>query len=167
MTATYIPISSVTLSSTATEVVFSALPQTFSDLIIVMRARNNGSGTVSRWTFNGDNGNNYFRRLAVGLGTVNVTDSIAGTNTFLEPHYYSDVDNTYGTNLIMQLMDYSVSNKHKAMLFRNNQVGMAERGSLMGAARWASTDPINSIRITLNTGAFDSGSTFTIWGVIA
>jgi hypothetical protein len=69
-----------------------------------------------------------------------------------------------GATAIIQAMDYSATNKHKTFLIRSGDKD--EVWALAG--RWASTSAITSLRI-LDTGGqtFDSGSTFTIFGVIA
>jgi hypothetical protein len=62
-------------------------------------------------------------------------------------------------------MDYSATDKHKTVLARhNNSAGEVS----MSAGRWASNTAINSISLkVLPSGSFNSGATFSLYGVIA
>lgn len=163
-TPTHIPLATLTLTSTDTSIDFANIPNTYRDLFVVCRMKNNGSGTVSRWQFNGDTGANYSRMLVSMSGVV---EKMANANqNYFEPHYYSDFGNSWGGSLVVNILDYSATDKHKGVLFRNNQVA-TERGPLMMAGRWANTNAITSIKISINTGAFDVGSTFSLYGIVS
>ncbi len=161
-TPTYTALAHTTLSNSSSQVIFSSIPNTYKDLIITVRAKNNGSGTVTRWQFNSDTGANYSIQMVTG--EQNAVVAIRSSTTWIEPHYYSDLDNSWSSSLMFQILDYSATNKNKSCLIRNAQVA-TERGALMAAARWGSNNAINSIRIFLNTGAFDTGSSFALYGI--
>jgi hypothetical protein len=166
-TNTYTPIASVTLSDTASQVVFSGLPQTFRDLIVVASA----SGTVNdqgmRLRFNGDSGSNY-STVAMG-GWSNTAFSFQTTTTHALFYSIQIGVNTNGihTPVIGQIMDYSATDKHKTLLTRANGQNNSTTETTALATRWANTSAINSMSFTLSSGSFASGSTFTVFGVIA
>lgn len=161
-TPTYTALAYTVLSSSSSQVIFSSIPNTYKDLVVVVRSKNNGSGTVTRWQFNSDTTSNYSIQMVTG--EQNAVVAIRSATTWIEPHYYSDLDNNWSSSLVFQILDYSANNKNKACLIRNAQVA-TERGALMAAARWGSNDPITSIRIFINTGAFDTGSSFSLYGI--
>ena len=165
MTNTYTPIASVTLSATASEVVFSGLPQTFRDLIVVVsgttsRSAFNIDGMVIR--FNGDTSNySLVRMIGSNSGATSDTDSKIGAG-------FSG--NSAGPAVaILQVMDYAQTNKHKTVLIRYNTDASYVSGMVTGGAgRWASTAAVTTITLLPEVGPnFNIGSTFTIYGVIA
>jgi hypothetical protein len=69
------------------------------------------------------------------------------------------------SNNITQIMDYSATDKHKTLLSRKNTSSVVVNAQ---AGRWANTAAITSIVCTVDSGAtFSSGSTFSLYGVIA
>jgi hypothetical protein len=61
-------------------------------------------------------------------------------------------------------MDYSATNKHKSVVTRNDHPSHTQAQ----ANRWANTAAITSISIAVRGGSsFASGSTFSLYGVIA
>jgi hypothetical protein len=157
-TNTYTPIASVTLSATASEIVFSGLPQTFRDLIVVL----NGTGTVSdnqRARFNGDTSSIYTTVFARGNGS----SATSGTSSDTQ-FTFGEIDNSVVCTNIMQVMDYAQTNKHKTVLQRSNDT---TNSVFMFAGRYASTNAVTSISLYPASGSYNSGTTFTVFGVIA
>jgi hypothetical protein len=166
-TNTYTPIASVTLSATASEVVFSGLPQTFRDLIVVVSAANSTNDITWSMTFNNDSGANYSYVLARGFTSTSAqSQTLSGQTAMFIAGWSFGQGTSNQTPLVMQLMDYSATDKHKTMLNRfqtqrndnSNEVGML-------AGRWASNNAITSVRIFPNSSTFASGSTFTLFGI--
>jgi hypothetical protein len=157
-TNTYTPIASVTLSATASEVVFSGLPQTYRDLIVVANA-SISSDDLGKIQFNGDTGSNYSSVVMFGDGTNRVSEAFTTTHIWT----YRIGTTNRGTG-ILQIMDYAQTNKHKTVLAR---VGEAGRMVSATAGRWANTNAITSFSWTPQGGNWTAGSTFTIFGVIA
>lgn len=159
-TTTYTPIASVTLSASASEVVFSGLPQTYRDLILVFSGDGTtGGGAALRLQLNGDTATNYFRVGMWGNGS--------SSGSFTQNNGYTDIMNFAAgrqLNAILQFMDYSVTDKQKTFLARDNDAGFQV---VANANRWASTSAITSIRLFASSGSIASGSTFNLFGVIA
>ena len=167
-TNTYTPIASVTLSDTASQVVFSGLPQTFRDLIIIGHGRTNRAnlGDLYVIRFNGST-TNYPRVVAYGNGSIFASFSDATLNE-IRPYALSGATASSGVFgfMKMQIFDYSQTNKEKTVLI--NEDAAAGNDVSMSAYRWTNTAAINSISLAPLLGTtFSVGSTFTVFGVIA
>lgn len=160
-TTTYTPIASVTLSASASEVVFSGLPQTFRDLIIIVSATQ--TGTTANGGFirlNGDSGSNYSYVMMTGDGSSTSSTASSG-NRFIDSMVFANTRTAH----VIQLMDFSATDKHKTIL---NRINTVDWGTRAYAGRWANTAAITSITFGLESAqSFTSGSTFNLFGVIA
>jgi hypothetical protein len=157
-TPTYDLIASNVLTSATATVTFSSLPSSYRDLVLVMDVvcSNNGSALVR---FNSDSGANYSRVRMLGDGSSAFSSASSGDTSF-------DGINTSTARIFAQLqvMDYSASDKHKAMLCRT---GRADAEVIALAARWANTSAITSMSITQNGGNFNSGSSFYLYAIVS
>jgi hypothetical protein len=152
---TYTQINSVTLAASSSSVVFSSIPQNFRDLVLVGNGQKSANGAI-RIELNGDSGNLSMIQVygySGGSGTVvNSTGRMADTSNF----------GIY--NFKTEIMDYSASDKHKNYLSRSGDAGWEVD---MFTGRWANTSPVTSLRVFPNDGTFNSGHTFTIYGIEA
>lgn len=158
-TSTYTAIASVTLTANTAEVVFTGIPQSFRDLILVMTGGFTTSGD-SMIRFNNDSAGNYSRVYALGDGSsagggANLT--LVGGNWF---NFAANLNN----NGVLHVLDYA-QDKHKTILSRWNTPLDGFAGMMAG--RWASTAAVNQISIGVHAASVLSGSTITIYGVIA
>jgi hypothetical protein len=165
-TPTYTPLATVTLGSSASSVTFSNIPATYRDLILVSATTNSNTGAQDAFLrYNGDTGSNYNLVYADISNNGNIiSSSLSSVNYQYHFYNYSGTSSTINT-CIVQLMDYSATDKHKTVLHRfgsaNNMIGMY-------ASRWASTAAINSVQLyTFGGPTFQTGSTFSLYGVIA
>jgi len=159
MAKTYEPIASQTLASTQTTVTFSSIPQTYTDLILVIQAQVNGSPINTDGNINGDTGANYSFTTVVGNGSA--ASSFRGTSTSIIRYATAGyTDNTFGHNSINQFLNYSNTTTFKTVLCRANN---AANGTSLTINLWRSTAAITSISIIGNP--FAIGSTFTLYGV--
>jgi hypothetical protein len=160
-TATYTPLATVTLGSTAATVTFSSIPATYRDLILV--ANYSISSGQSQIQLNSDTGSNYSTVLMSG-STAGGAQSNSFTTTFFQIANLVGEPTTTRNLLTLQLMDYSATDKHKTGLIRSNN---AETGGAVQAQanRWANTAAITSF--TIYNATFLTGSTFSLYGVIA
>ena len=161
-TMTYTPLATVTLGSSASSVTFSSIPATYRDLIIVSNTDNTVQADY-HLRLNGDTGSNYNRVVAQGDGSATFSSTQTNT-TFIRMSGSGDLMTNFSNNAIIQIMDYSATDKHTTVLVRN---GTATRGVEMVAGRYASTLAITSVLLFPSTGSFDIGSTFNLFGVIA
>jgi hypothetical protein len=157
-TPTYTPLATVTLGTTASSVTFSNIPATYRDLIVIF----NGTGTASSnliYRINGDTGGNYNRVQMQGNGST--TASAVGSN---ETESYAVGIGSVRTMARIELLDYSATNKHKTSLARGDDTS----GLVIARAnRWANTAAITSIACIAAGTTFATGSTLSLYGVIA
>jgi hypothetical protein len=154
-TPTYTPIASITLGSSASSVTFSSISADYRDLIFVWT----GTQSVAddfRIYLNSDTGTNYSFVRARADGTDDSSESGSGESGL------KVAAGTFGStsSVIVQLMDYSATDKHKTALVRSNSNNVA-----MLASRWADTSAITSVKAETESGNFSVGSTFSIYGI--
>jgi hypothetical protein len=165
-TATYTPLANVTLGSSASSVTFSSIPATYRDLILVFEGSVNTGDRVVAIRFNSDSGSNYSRVQMAGTGSSTSSSPLSGTAT----DFYYQATASQQTNAVVQIMDYTATDKHKSMVSRANTPAAYV---FANAHRWASTAAITSLQVFPATGSygangsFNIGSTFSLYGVIA
>jgi hypothetical protein len=154
-TPTYTPLATVTLGSSASSVTFSSIPATYRDLILIFEGTLSASADLT-FTLNGDTSN---RAGVVMFGTGSSTGS--GTRTAGEIGFIG----SGRSNMIIQVMDYSATDKHKTLVSRSNAPAEAVAAY---ASRWGSTAAVTSFAVVATSGrTILSGSTFSLYGVIA
>jgi hypothetical protein len=67
---------------------------------------------------------------------------------------------------IMQIMDYSATDKHKSVLCRFKRGGGYDSVWML-AGRWANTNAITSISFGPASGTLDAGLTASLYGIEA
>jgi len=156
---TYIHINSITLAAASASVTFSAIPQNFKDLILIV----NGAGSSAQGNnylyFNGDTtASNYSHGRILGSG------SSASTETASTPTV-SDVTTNFSNFVKVNVFDYSASDKHKTRL----SISSNPTSTIIAyASRWANTAPVTSLTFAgFNSGNWVTGSTFTLYGIEA
>jgi hypothetical protein len=161
-TPTYVSLGTITLGSTDSEVIFSSIPATYRDLIVVATITSNVITDID-FRFNGNTSSVYSVVIMSGDGSS--TFSPTQSETYLRPTYYGQAGTTAGNNVIMQIMDYSATDKHKTVLARTNNASI---GVDAAAGRFAVTDAITSISIFSNSGRiWQVGSVFSLYGILA
>jgi len=152
----------VTLGSSASSVTFSSIPATYRDLILVVNGQP-VTNSAAALRLNADTGSNY---SAVYMRANSITNSVALTDTVF---YYCYNFLLNGSRFVstVQIMDYSATDKHKTMISRSSYTASSGpfTTSEAGAAQWASTSAVTSINIV--SGDYATGTTFSLYGVIA
>jgi len=158
-TTAWVAIGSITLDSTAASVTFGSIPATYRDLVLVVdcEATSNLDAAVR---YNGDTGSNYSYVLMRGASSGTFSGATGSSDRVYLNTSALSTDNR-GT-YILQVMDYSATDKHKTSLHRTNYNDTAIVGAF--AARWANTNAITSLEVFANTSSFKVGSTFTLYG---
>jgi len=155
---TYVPLESIVLTNAASSVTFFNIAQgddngTYKDLILVIDgAASSGQDILIKLN---EDAANYTRVYAYGTGSVTNSGS-ASSNGW-------GVVRTAQSNTVLQIMDYSATDKHKTILSRLN--GASDYGTAMMAGRWASTSAVISINAYVASGTFAIGSTFSLYGI--
>lgn len=147
-TSTYISLATITPSG-ASSVTFSSIPATFRDLVLVIR--NTSTVGVLKANFNNDTSTNYSRVQMnnAGSGGASSADTQPAIRTAVATNALQ----------ILQIMDYSATDKHKTVLVRTNRSGEVAAY----AQRWADTSAINEIDVTLVSGTFTG--TMSLYGI--
>jgi hypothetical protein len=165
-TPTYTPIQTYTVTGSAVSSVTlgsgGTIPQTYTDLILVINTKGTVTTSYPRFQFNGDTGSNYSRTALSGSGSA--AQSSRDTNlTAVIPEYNSaNQSSGFNFNSIIHIMNYSNTTTYKTVLSRSNN---ANNGVDALVSLWRSTSAINSIYIFLDSGSYDVGSTFTLYGI--
>lgn len=162
-TPTYTPLGAITLSSPASNVTFSNIPNTFRDLILVVHHRFS-AGSETDVLFNLDNGNNY-ATVTMRAGAENATFSATYTSNGIKPQ--NSVGGATASNdfFQVQIMDYAATDRHKTALMRSGNA--AASYTQTHATRWLNTAAITSVRCNSPFATYAAGSTFTLYGVAA
>lgn len=153
-TNTYTALATLTLTSTDSEISFASIPATYRDLVLICSATaSSGQDIVIK--LNGD-ASNYSRVYAYGSGSGSGASGADSSNGW-------GVVRTSASNTVLQIMDYSATDKHKTVLSRLN--GASDYGTAMIAGRWASTAAVNAVSASVASGTFSAGSTFSLYGI--
>ena len=154
-TNTYTALATTTVAVAASSITFSSIPATYRDLVVVM------SGTLSadsgvRVVFNGDtNTANYSRVFMEGNGS-SASSGSGADNRFIEV-------GTSQSNFVLQVLDYSATDKHKTSLARSNQ---SNRIVWANAGRWANTAAVTSLMIDPDSVTLLAvGTTIGLYGI--
>jgi hypothetical protein len=158
--ATYEPIATQTLASTATSVSFTSIAATYTDIVLV------AAGTASTATgvfvrVNNDSGSNYSFTQLQGDGTTATSSRSTAQNKAGAGSWY-----TTQSNSIVQFQNYANATTYKTFLTRMNNAGNLVEATV---SLWRNTAAINRIDIAPGFGAntFSIGSTFTLYGIAA
>jgi hypothetical protein len=154
-TPTYTPLATVTLGTAAASVTFSSIPATYRDLILVASLSSSTNDNNLAISLNSSTAN-FSRVIAygssAGIASGSFSDNVVGY-----------VTTTLGSQKI-DFMDYSATDKHKTILSRSDHQSFI---TMMTAARWASTSAITTIGLSISSNNITTGSTFSLYGVIA
>jgi hypothetical protein len=163
-TTTYTPIASITLAATASSVVFSGLPQTFRDLILVYTAMTDANNRDVRVRCNGVSTQSYPVVVMAGSGSSALSTSRT-TDTGFVFHYFADSStNANQVPVIAQFLDYSATDKQKIVLARANNSAVGVNAT---AGRFTTNDAITSVSVHADSGTFSVGFTASLYGIVA
>jgi hypothetical protein len=169
MPNTYTLISSNVLGSSAASVTFSAIPSTYTDLVLRMSLRSDESGqTSSEFTsqLNGTSANYSLTRLR-GNGSTASSSRISNAARFAlgEIPAGNSTTNTF-TATEIYIPSYTAS-QNKPLSSKNYQENNNTSANIHIIANlWRDTSAITSISFAINGGFnFVSGSSFYLYGI--
>ena len=160
-TGTYTPIATNTLGSAAASVTFSSIAGTFKDLVLVVSATwSGGSNSSFGFRLNSDTGSNYSITQLYGDGS----SASSGRSSNQTKALIGQINPTEFGTTIFQFQNYSNATTYKTTLSRSNVAGVI---TLAGVALWRNTAAITQIDLEYFdvAGTFDTGSTFTLYGI--
>lgn len=168
MASTYTPISTTTLGSTQSQVTFSSIPSTYTDLILVIQAKSSiSTGNNPTCYVNGDNSNTWWSYTFLGGdGTSAFSGAITNRTTGVLGLRNASLNNTdFSYNSITHFMNYSNTTTYKTVLTRSNDATLETE---FGVNLWRSTSAITSITAQeASPAAFAAGTTLTLYGIKA
>lgn len=157
-----VALANLTLSSAQSTVTFSSISGTYRDLRLIIQGRSITGADQPYLQFNGDTANNYGIVAMEGNGSATsayAQNSGPGAYTAIS---YNNFINNADSIVIVDLLDYSTTNKRKTVLIRSNSANQAVAAN---ANRWANTSAITSIAIKTQSYSFAAGTSFALYGV--
>ena len=161
MPATYEPIATYTVSGGSTAAVSFSSLGTYTDIVII---ENYALSTASQsvLTFNSST-SGYSNTNLYGNGTSATSSRFTGLSGIGSTPGIGDTANQQNV-LIRNVQNFSNSTTYKTVIQRRNDAA-ASTWATVGL--WQNTAAITSITLTTAGGFYNSGSTFTLYGIKA
>jgi len=163
--STYTPLSTQTLSASATSVTFTGIPQTYTDIVAVLNMKaTSGSTSGVGMRFNNDSASNYSFTYLNGNGSTAVSarnSNQAGISVGPTNFAITEAANTFSPSVV-HIQNYANTTTNKTAISRGNN---AANGVAATVGLWRNTAAINRIDFYMFAGNFDTGSTFTLYGI--
>lgn len=162
-TNTYTVIATHTMPTATNSYIFTSIPATYTDLVLVASVKNNNSTDAIDIRFNSDGSALYSMTAFNGNGSA--AQSFADANATRLTNMGITTTGFLSSN-IYHFMSYANTSVFKTVLGRSNDPSFRVAG-IVGL--WRSTSAINSIQLySDNAGySFAAGSTFTLYGIVA
>lgn len=157
MPATFQPIATQTISGVNADVVFSNIPGTYTDLVLIVNATQATTLGSLFIRFNADTGSNYSDTIMLGDGSTPQSARQSNTTSMRTGLIGNNPGNT-----ILYIMDYANTTTNKTVLSRGN---VAANQSRAGVGLWRNTAAINALTVVTNNQAITG--TFTLYGIKA
>jgi hypothetical protein len=158
MPKTYTPIATQTINTSTATVIFSSIPSTYTDLILVANLVDTSTNQIAIQVGNGsiDTANNYSDTRLIGSGS-----SASSARTSAASYIYSGISSTVPGVCLFNFQNYSNTTTFKTIL---NRTGHANYYLGASVGLWRSTAAINTIQVYGFTNIL--GSTFTLYGIL-
>jgi hypothetical protein len=161
--STYTPIYATTLSASAASVTFSNIPQNYTDLRLVVNGLQTGTSGNPYIVLNEDSLSKYSITRMSGNGTA-ATSARSSRVNFMYIGIIAEVRNTMLYMGKVDLMGYSNNLTFKPVLIRSDNASFGT-DAIVGTLN--NIGPITSLTIDLDAGNWNTGSTFTLYGIKA
>lgn len=159
-TPTYEPIATVTATGGTSILIMSSIPQSFTDLVLIVNGNNNVDDEF-RLRFNNDAGLNYRVLFVYGSSGGVSSSEYVGTN-------YAQIGGIYSTGtrtgqVMANIFSYSNGNINKVV----SSIASSGNYIQFRTNTWRSTAVITQIDAFLAGGTFTNPTTFTLYGIKA
>lgn len=158
-------IQTITVGSTAANIEFTSIPQTYTDLYLLVSGRSNVDSVELRIQFNSDTGSNYNGRLLFGSGSSAATQSASGT--YLAPMgsgFSSSTSNTF-SNTLIYIPNYTISTGKSVQVDASIENNATEGYNAIFTGYWSGT-AITSIKLLAQGGSFVQYSSASLYGIL-
>jgi len=168
MPSTYTLIASNTLTTTTSSITFSAIPSTFTDLVVRISARGSNAavGTQLGVRYNNNSSTIYSNTYLTGNGSAASSSRISennGDEVNNGTSGNSSTSNTFGSTEIY-IPNYTVSANKPISWFTVSENNATTAHITTSASLFGSTTAISSLVINYNTSLL-SGSSFYLYGL--
>jgi hypothetical protein len=157
--STYTPIATQTLGSGVSQVTFSSIPSTYTDLVLVI---NGGVVYNLLMWFNNDTATNYSDTYIAGNGT-SASSNRHSSRANIVASYDGAAGTTMGT-FVYNIQNYANTTTYKTAIGRASDTSDSV---ICVVGLWRSTAAINRIDFTGNGGNFSTGTMATLYGIAA
>lgn len=166
MAITYVVISNVTVGSGgASTIEFTSIPQTYTDLILKISARNNDTGGAGNILIGFNNSTSNFANIYLqGSGSSTGTGSVARMIGDMDTD--AETANTFN-NIDVYIPNYTSSNNKSFIADSAMENNSTTAYIMLTANTWSDSSSIASIQITNRTAGknFKQYSTATLYGI--
>lgn len=162
-TPTYVALAKTVLTTTASYVDFDAIPQTYTDLIIVASTRNNSGAGEQNIVLRNNKAAFSSARGLEGNGSSASSNSFANQGSVANSTFTS---NTF-TSSEFYLANYTRAGNHQtsSTTANENNTATITNGIRATAAVDSESVAVTSLRIASTLGSFVSGSRFDLYGI--
>ena len=163
MAITYKLIEANTLGSSAASVTFSSIPQTYTDLLVLVSARGDAGGQRDCYiSFNGSTSNFTNKLIEMSNNLV----SSASTARYIGPVSGTTTTANVFSNAAIYIPNYTGSTyKSFSGNFVAENNAQATNAITLTAQLWSDTAAITSVGFAPSNGSFIQYSTFYLYGI--
>lgn len=169
MPVTYQLIASNVLSSNVASITFSAIPSTYTDLVLRASVRKNQATTATEFYIkpNSDSGSNYSFTMVYGTGSVATTSSFASNTNGLLIRYIDGTSNTANTfsSSEIYIPNYNSTATKPISSFSVEENNTTSATMAVQAHLYAGTSAITSLLIGVPSLTILAGSSFYLYGI--
>ena len=160
--STYSQIATTTLGSAGTAT-FSNIPQTYTNLVIVMQGAPVSSGPSIGMQFNGDTGTNYSFTYMFGNGSTASSGRGTSRTYGVLFDFVVGMPTTSLSTAIASIPQYQNTSTYKSYIARGSN---ANTGTDSNVGLWRSTAAITSLSIITTSGSnYQTGAIFSLYGI--
>jgi hypothetical protein len=155
------------LISSASSVTFSSIPATYTDLLILCTVRSSSNADPSfYWSYNGDSSVIYNARFLRGSGSSASSFAQSGVGFHRSDGGADGTGETANTFSSVEIIipNYASSIHKSSSLYMVSENNASAADITVGAALYASTNPITSINLSVD-GTLAIGSSFYLYGI--
>jgi hypothetical protein len=167
MPTTYTLITSTVLGSGSSDVTFSSIPQTYTDLVVRVSMRSTGANQITRFNINGDAGNFYSYTVLQGNGGTVGTSNNTGVGTMQWNESMTSSTDTGSTFGVMELYipNYTATQNRQLSNVYVTEGNTSTQYINLNSNLYKSSTAITSISFTKSSFQFAIGSSFNLYGI--
>lgn len=165
MAQNYVLLERIELNASAASVTFSNIPQTgYTDLKVVISAINTVGLSSTILKFNGSSSGYTYKALrGSGTAAASFNQATWGNGAYIQTGY--NINGSTPNSNELYIPNYAGSSNKSVSIDSVQEANTTTAYSFLVGALWANSAAITTIELSCDTGAFASGSTFSIYGI--